>query len=133
MKYSVIQVSEITVTPTGKELKKLILKGENQSHLEERVTFWRENQFEDKELWNNITVGQEIQGTVDKKDSGTPIPAHPGKNYVNRTLMPEMNDNGTEKVNGGLEARVDRIENWIKRVTKEVNTEKEIEASEIPF
>jgi len=109
MQYKVIEVSEITVTPNGKELKKLTLKGEGQSHLEERVTIWS-----DHPLFNTLAVGQEISATIDKKDSGTPIPAHPEKNYVNRTLVAEKNENGTEKVGGNLEARVTKIENWIK-------------------
>lgn len=107
-KYRIIEVSEITVTPKGKELKKLILKGEGQNHLEERVTMWS-----DSPHWN-CKVGDEITATVDKKDSGTPIPAHPGKNYVNRTLVTEKNENGTEKPSSNLEARVAIIENWIK-------------------
>ena len=109
MKYKVIEVSPLTVTTTGKELKKLILKGEGQNHLEERVTMWSDSPF-----WNT-TVGAEINATVDKKDSGTPIPEHPGKNYVNRTLVAEKNENGTEKPNSTLESRVLKIENWIKK------------------
>jgi len=108
MKYRIIEVSQITVTTTGKELKKLILKGEGQNHLEERVTMWSGSPH-----WN-IKVGDEIQATVYKKDSGTPIPQHPGKNYVNRTLVVEKNENGTEKVSSDLEARVAKIEEWIR-------------------
>ena len=128
MKYSVIEVSELTVTPNGKELKKLILKGKDQSHLEERVTMWSDSPF-----WN-CKVGDELQATVDKKDSGTPIPEHPGKNYINRNLVPETNENGTEKTGSELEARVVKIENWIKnQMASKVASGEEINPDDIPF
>ena len=130
MKYKVIEVSELTVTPKGKELKKLTLKGENESHLEERVTMWS-----DSDNWN-CKVGDEIQATIDKKDSGTPIPAHPEKNYVNRTLMPEMNDNGTIAVSGGLEARVKSLEDWrdaTSRQDGDAIAKEDINPDNIPF
>jgi len=88
--------------------KKMVLKSDDQQNEEPRVTVW--NIHPECE---EAVVGGNISGTMDKKDSGTPIPGRSG-NYINRTLLAE----GTEvkqTVNGvdldELKRRVDILWN----------------------
>tara|TARA_Y100000310_G_scaffold340486_1_gene436427 strand:+ start:544 stop:882 length:339 start_codon:yes stop_codon:yes gene_type:complete len=105
MQYKVYECEE-QVTKTGKKLKKLVLKVEGQENTEPRVTLW-----EDHPEYAQAAAGGTINGVLEKKDSGVPIPAHPGKNYVNRTLLPE----GTQTLqsSGDLEARVKKLEDKV--------------------
>ena len=103
-KFKVIDVEEQTTTG-GKELKKLTLLPEGQQNTEPRVTMWS-----DHPDFNNVVAGGEVSGVLEKKDSGTPIPAHPGKNYVNRTLLPEGSQvSSSPTPSNSLQANVDRI------------------------
>jgi len=106
MNFKVIEV-ETKMTPNGKELKELTLKGEGQNHLEPRTTMWS-----DHPDFNKATVGATVMGTLDKKDSGTPIPNHPGKNYVNRTLLAGTAGEGGATGNPALEATVLSLVAW---------------------
>ena len=73
MQYKVYECEE-QVTKTGKKLKKLVLKVEGQENTEPRVTLW-----EDHPEYAQAAAGGTINGVLEKKDSGVPIPAHPGK------------------------------------------------------
>lgn len=109
---------EVQTTKTGKELKKLVLKADDQENTEPRVTLW-DNHPE----YENAKVGGTINGTLDKKDSGIPIPAHPEKNYVNRTLLPESNENGTLKVDApDIASRLAYLETWAMSQGYELKT-----------
>ena len=134
MLYKVIE-SKLKSTTGGKSLKELTLKGEGQDHLEPRTTIW-----EDHPDFAKAEVGADIKGTLEKKDSGTPIPAHPEKNYINRTLLAEMNENGTEKNNNPDEmllvherlARIEKVVFKKKEDTIEY-PEEDTKPEDIPF
>lgn len=108
-KFTIIECVE-KVTKTGKPMKHMKLLEEGKENVEPRVAMWDNHpEFEEAK------VGGTINGILEKKDSGTPIPEHPGKNYVNRTLLPEMNPNGTmalstEERLSKLETRVSNLE-----------------------
>jgi len=82
MLYKIYECEE-KVTPNGKKLKKLVLKADGQENTEPRVTLWSNHpQYEEAQ------AGGTINGLLEKKDSGTPIPGRSG-NYINRTLLAE--------------------------------------------
>lgn len=101
MKWKVIEVEDL-VTKTGKPMKKCTLLGDGHERTEPRVAIW-ENFPEFDKVLKDAT----INGDLKKEDSGTPIPAHPEKNYVNRTLVAEGSINSTT---GNIEARVAKLE-----------------------
>lgn len=112
--FKVIEV-ELKSTPNGKNLKKVTLKGEEQDHLEPRVTIW-ENHPEFK----NAEVGADIKGVLEKKDSGKEIPDHPGKNYIERTLLPEGSETSSETSDNrsiliGIDLKLDRIMSMLSK------------------
>lgn len=88
MKYKIYECETLMGKNSGKEFKKLVLKAEGQENTEPRVTLW-----DNHPQYAEAKSGGTINGTLEKKDSGTPIPAHPEKNYINRTLLA----GGTEK------------------------------------
>ncbi len=95
---------EAQTTTGGMELKKLTLLPEGQQNTEPRVTMWS-----DHPDFNNVVAGGEVSGVLEKKDSGTPIPGR-GRNYVNRTLLPEGSQVSSPTTpNSTLEAKIDRI------------------------
>ncbi len=108
MQYKIYELDTV-MSKNGKEFKKMVLKAEDATHTEERVTMW-DNHPE----YTTAKAGGTINGDLEKKDSGTPIPAHPEKNYVNRTLLPETNDNGTVKTNTNMELRLAELEAWAR-------------------
>jgi len=87
-----MEVKSWTKDGVLKERKELVLKAEEAQNEEPRVTLW-----DNHPQYEEAKVGFEISGTLEKKDSGTPIPAHPEKNFVNRTLLEEQNENGIMK------------------------------------
>ena len=103
MQYKIYECDTV-VSKNGKEFKKLVLKAEGQENTEPRVTLWS-----DHPQYAEAKSGGTINGTLEKKDSGTPIPAHPGKNYVNRTLLAE----GTGTAPSNLEGRVKKLEDKV--------------------
>ena len=112
-KFKVVDFEEQTTTG-GKELKKLTLLPEGQQNTEPRVTMWSTHPD-----FNSVVAGGEVSGVLEKKDSGTPIPAHPGKNYVNRTLLPEGSVSSPTPSSSTLEAKVDRILEIVEKWTKD--------------
>jgi len=134
MLYKVIEM-EIQNTRTGKVLKKVTLKGEGQDHLEPRTTIWENHPDFDK-----ATIGADIRGTLEKKDSGNPIPAHPEKNYVNRTLLAEGEDprqakgevKTPEQSKAFVEDRLKRLEDKVFGTEDTINYPESTE-EEIPF
>ena len=107
-KFKVIEV-ETKAFGDGKEMKKLTLKQEGFDTLEPRVTMWSNHND-----YSKAEVGDTVTGVLEKKDSGTPIPEHPGKNYVNRTLLPEGSVSSPTPSNS-LEAKVDEILSILKK------------------
>lgn len=112
MLYKIYEVEEV-VTKTGKPMKRCVLKGEGQENSEPRVAVW--DNFPD---FDKIVVGGTVNGIIDKKDSGIPIPTHPEKNYVNRTLLPE----GTQVAQAptDLEGRLKKLEDKVFGVKEAV-------------
>lgn len=124
---------EVKATSTGKNPKKVTLESESGS-TEPRTTIW-----EDDPSYESAIVGAYIEGTIDKKDSGTPIPAHPGKNYVNRTFR--TGGDTPQAPKSDLEGRVKALEEW-RNTFKNVGTpskaeiaypEEENNPDDIPF
>jgi len=112
MKFTIIECAD-KVTKTGKPMKQMTLLEEGKENVEPRVAMWDNHpEFE------SAVKGGTINGTLEKKDSGTPIPEHPGKNYVNRTLLPEMNPNGilAPTPSNDLKEKVDIL--WKEREAK---------------
>ena len=129
MQYKIRECEEL-VTPNGKKYKKMVLKSDDQQNEEPRVTLWS-----DHPEYEKATVGGTINGTMQKKDSGKPIPSHPEKNYVNRTLLPETNDNGTVKTNTNIELRLAELEAWARSkgfLPKKDETETNSDGSAVP-
>lgn len=122
MLYKIYEVEE-AVTKAGKPMKRCVLKGENQENTEPRVAVW--DNFPD---FDKIVAGGTVRGIIDKKDSGIPIPAHPEKNYVNRTLLPE----GTQFA-GDLESRVKKLEDKVFGVKEAVIEYPQEPTQEPPF
>jgi len=116
MKYRVKSV-EVQPTSTGKNPKKATLVDESGKE-EPRVTLW-----EDDPSYTLAVEGATIEGNVVKKDSGTPIPAHPERNFVNRTFK----SGDAPKTDSGLEARVRKLE---KKVFTAEDYQDEVE---VPF
>jgi len=132
MKYKVYEVEEL-VTRTGKPYKKCVLKGEGQENSEPRVAVW--NDFPDYE---KIVAGAEINAYIEKVDSGTPIPAHPNKNYINRTLRTE--DQAPKSVGANDSALEERVKKLEAKIFGEAGAgagsdypPEEINADDIPF
>lgn len=127
MEYKIYEMEELSKKDGGK-YKKLLLKAEGQENTEPRVTLW-DNHPE----YAQAVAGGTINGTLEKKDSGTPIPAHPGKNYINRTLLPE----GTQVAQAptDLEGRLKKLEDkvfGVKEAVIEYPTE-DINPNDIPL
>ena len=112
-KFKVIDVEEQTTTG-GKELKKLTLLPEGQQNTEPRVTMWS-----DHPDFNSVVAGGEVSGVLEKKDSGIPIPEHPGKNYINRTLLPEGSVSSPTLLNSKMEANIDEILAILQKIKKD--------------
>lgn len=137
MIYKIRECEEL-VTPNGKKYKKMVLKSDDQQNEEPRVTVWS-----DHPEYEASRVGGTINGTIQKKDSGTPIPSHPEKNYVNRTLLPETDEQFDAKVDEttNILSRLAELEAWAmskgfipkKLQEKEEVKEEEINPDDIPF
>lgn len=132
MKYKVYEMEE-AVTRNGKPFKKCVLKGEGQQNTEPRVMVWSD--FPDFE---KVREGAVVEGHIEKKDSGVPIPAHPNRNYVNRTLR---TGDAAPRDNGDLASRVAKLERIVlgdeyppskPKEQKPVESD-EINADDIPF
>jgi len=123
---------EILAKRDGGQYKKLVLQAPDAQHPEKRVTLW-----DNHPQYEQAKAGGEISGFLEKKDSGTPIPDHAGKNYVNRTLLAEGSE--PEKPSTPLESRIVALEIWATSKgfgakTKEVQIDyPEAEGEEIPF
>ena len=104
-----IREASVIMSKDGSEAmgKKMVLKADEQQNEEPRVTVWYSDFPEAKELG----MGDTISGVMEKKDSGTPIPAHPEKNFINRTLLAESDETFDKKADlMGLEDRVKKLE-----------------------
>lgn len=77
---------ENKVTQTGKNLKKAWVLVEGKEHPYKNVTAW-DNEGQET-FYNSIVVGAKLRVDIQEKDSGTPNPKAPGKNYIDRTLYP---------------------------------------------
>ena len=111
MKYKVREV-ELLAKKDGGEYKKLVLKADDSPNEEPRVTLW-DNHPE----YENAIVGAYISGFLEKKQSDTPIPAHPGKFYINRTLLAEgtevgASEQGMPPIIVALTTRLADLETW---------------------
>ena len=75
----IYEVYKVEVKPfgEGKERKVMILQGEGQQNTEERVTMWSNHPD-----YQQVEVGQKYDWNMKKEDSGTPIPAHPGRTML---------------------------------------------------
>ena len=137
-KYQIIEAETLVGKNSGKEYKKLTVKAEGSDNLEPRTTM-----FNDHPDYANATVGAWVNGTLQKKDSGIPIPQYPGKNYVNRTLVAERNANGTIALTGSDPAVIARLEKLEAKVfgqaepkmaqTPDNYPAEEIDPNDIPF
>lgn len=104
--------AEESITKTGKRLKRLMLEQEGKQYPIKNVTVW-----EDFDGFDDIHPGTKVSGDLLEKDSGTPNPYAPGKNYINRTLVAAKNPNGTTAPTGqgniALESRLKRLEDKV--------------------
>lgn len=73
--------AEARTTPTGKQLKKLVLQREGAQHPTKGVTIWGDNP-----LYSQANPGGTLTCDLLETDSGKPNPNAPGKNYINRTV-----------------------------------------------
>lgn len=129
MKYKISEVQEL-VTKTGKPFFKCTLTeiGGQYPKTEPRVTVW-----EDSPLFSSIKNDAEIDGYIKKEDSGTPIPAHPNKNYINRTLLPsDSAPAGSSSKSSGCNCN-ERLAKLEKKVFGSASSSDEINAEDIPF
>jgi hypothetical protein len=134
MKYTVIE-AETLVSKKGNQYKKLTVKAEDADHLEPRTTMFNSHPDFDKAI-----VGAVINGDLVKEDSGTPIPAHPEKNYINRTMQPEGSAPAQPKGGCSCEARLAKLEAKVFGTTQAPDVrdtdkypENDIKPEDIPF
>lgn len=102
MKYKVYEVDE-KATSTGKKLKRMVLQREGAQYPTKNVTIW-----EDHPDFAGVAAGKEFNWDLMEKDSGTPNPNAPGKNYVDRTVS-----KFPPKEGGNLEERVKKLEDKV--------------------
>jgi len=81
MLYEIYKVEEVPFANGTKVRKQMVLQGDGQQNTEERVTLWSNHPD-----YVGAVVGAKFDWVMKKEDSGNPIPAHPEKNYVNRSI-----------------------------------------------
>lgn len=122
--YKVYEVEE-KATSTGKKLKKMVLQREGAQYPTKGVTIW-----EDHPDFEKAVAGASFNWDLMEKDSGTPNPKAPGKNYIDRTVS-----KFPPKEGGDLEARVKKLEDKVFGVATPATEApaEEVAPDDIPF
>lgn len=113
MKFKVYEV-EHKVTPTGKELKKLVLQREGAQYPDKNVTMWS-----DHPAFATVAPGQEIEGDLDIKESTVPNPH--GGFYKNKTLYPAGKSPAPVNTAGGNPPWVQEFRERLERMERKID------------
>lgn len=138
--FKVYEAEEKTI-PSGTALKKLVLQKEGMQYPIKGVTIWDDHPDYDK-----YVAGATVSCELIEKDSGTPNPNAPGKNYINRTVA-KPGQAGTQEVQQmrvdtnmmqvlqAVNRKLDLImdHHSIKDVKAEIEAKRELDPEDIPF